>query len=378
MRRKIKHIITRLTCLCALIFLTGCIKMGMPEGEVPDETVETVSADQSNSKKAETAVLGFVSRLKAGDYNGLSESIYLPEGAFIFQEDLEWFLPRSQVGEIISSEEEISGITVSGTAIEKTVSFTFGSGQYALDLRLGNDNLWKIILDGLYVENWSLRIPAGCTLTVDEKNVDGYRRDLSSDQEYSVYTFPAIAAKTHRIAVTSSLYGRFTQEITPKSSSDTVPVICGIGEAETGNILRCIQIIWNGIYEAYTEGADVPDIRKYFVKDYDTNALTMLLKCNLPSLCTDAKNRGVTYRNFYLSAIEPWKKDNYGAATLAADNAVYVTFGYRLEFTDSEGNYHNCNKVTSLTVAYEGGTYRIRSLNDSTLFTYNNYQANDF
>ena len=213
---------------------------------------------------------------------------------------------------------------------------------------------------------------------MDDKDIEAYKKDMSGDVSYCLYTFPAIAAKTHRVVITSGLYGRFTQDITPKTSSDTYPVICEVSDAETGNILKCVQSIWNGIYESYLNGADVPAIRKYFTEDFDTNTLTQILNNYLPSLCVNAGKKDITYQNFFLSDIDPWKKDNYGAAILSSDNSVQVTFAYRLEFTDSNGDYHNCNKVTTLTMAYEDRTYRIKSLNNSTIFTYNNFNSNDF
>lgn len=229
----------------------------------------------------------------------------------------------------------------------------------------------------MYVENWSIKVPGDCTVTVDDQDVNSYKVTMQNiDAAYALYTFPAISTGSHTIVVTSSLYGSFTQSVTPKKTSDTYTMICKISDQETSNILSCIKSIWNGLYSDYKGGADVPSIRKYFTSTVDTNILTNILTSYFQIL--EGEKSNTTYSGFYITDVVPWTTDNYGAAILETNNSVTVNFGYRLEFVDGQGEYHNCNKVTSLVMAYEDGTYKIKTIPDTSLFTDNDYTNNDY
>ena len=367
-----RSVIKLVLLAAACVFLTGCVSVSA--GETGDDTA--VSTEESNLRKAENAVRSFTDALGKSDMAAVMDRIYLPEDAFISESDIEWYILRSSFAELYGDPCSITDISVNGTAVEKDVKVKAGKRSYGMKLKLGTDNTWKVCVDDAYFENWALKIPGGCGVTVDGKNVSEYLKKGTPGDEKDTYLFTTIAAKEHEISISSSLYGKFTMNVTPKSSSETYTAVCRIGEAETANILNSVQYIWNSLYDAYAEGQDVPSARRYFSSDYDLNGITAVMNESFPELQKGSGKE--SYGNFYMSEIIPWNSNNYGAARLNTDDSVRVEFGYKIEFSDDSGNYHNCNRVTDICMVYEDGAYRILSVPDGTLFSYNDYTRNDF
>lgn len=364
-----------LLCVAAALFLTGCmVSMEYPEEESAAVIKET-SSEEGNIKKAETTALSFLQAVVNQKYDGTAAMVFLPEGSIITDDDIAYCISQGKYADL-TGNASISDFALTGSTTEKTVSFKAGKASYQLSLKLGTDNLWKVVLDDLYVENWSVKAPGKCTLMLDGLDAESYRKVSSNtDSAYTTYTFPAVSARKHELVAKSPLYGTFSQSVTPKATSDTYTMVCSLSEQETGNILNCIRTIWNGLYDDYRTGADVPAIKKYFSSGFDTNGMTDILRTHFPKLEGGKKK---TYSDFIMTEITAWNTDNYGAATLQNDDAVAVTFGYRIEFVDEEGEYHNCNKVTNIVMIYEGGTYKIKSVPDTDLFSDNDYEKNDF
>lgn len=381
MSRK-KLVLTTLIIMVFMCLLNGCMMVGDSDEEDTTETV--VSIEEGNIQKAQRTIVNFVDAVRKQDYDSVLSLLYLPENAFIDSDDMAWYIPKSEYGDITGTDNSISDFSMDGTAVEKTAIFTIGKEKHSISLKLRDDNTWGVVLSNGYFENWNLRTPGGCTVTLDGKDLSMYKKEKietttesteATINAYDTYTLPAITAREHTLSLSSSLYGEFTQTVTPKSSSDTYTMVCKINDAESENVLKCIMAIWNSIYEVNENEGNVPEIQKYFVNGYDTNSLTDILKKDLKSL---KQGSGVKYSNFYMSEIKPWDKDNYGAVLLQGNNILSATFGYRLEFTDSEGEYHNANKVTTLYMAYEDSTYKIYSLNESKIFSENDYKNNDY
>lgn len=302
----------------------------------------------------------------------------MPVNSFISDADIEWYITRTPLADITGVSIESLEINVSDGALKKTAEVYVNKSGYAFDMELDSDNMWKIVLPELYVENWSLKIPKGCTAIVDGEAIDAYRVPATVIDTYDTYTFPAVAKQNMKVETTSSIFGSFTQEITPLTDSESIPVICKLNDAETTSILRQIQNIWNGLYTDYKNGVEIQAIKKYFTEDFDNTVMTSLFFSYFPTLEKSEKEKDVTFFNFYMKEAIPWTKDNYGCAILSSDNSVLVNFGYRIDFISSTGGAYNTNKVTEITMAYEDQTYKIKEVNDNSLFYDNDYTTNDF
>lgn len=366
----------------AMMNMNGCAKLSESFDETQAETESQTSSEEGLVTKAENLVRDFITAVNLQNYSGISSMVYMPKNSFVSDNSIQWYILRTSLADVTGVNIKNLDIEISDGALEKDATIYVNKSGYKLHLILDTDNTWKISLNGLYVENWSLKVPKGCSITIDGNNVDDYLIPATVIDNYDTYTFPAVAKQDMNVETTSPIYGKFNQTVTPSADSESVPLICKINDAETTNILRQIQSIWNNLYTDYSNGVEVSSIKKYFADDIDNNVLTDIMTSYFPALEQpdgDHKDNG-SYLNFYMKEIIPWTKDNYGSAILKSADSVQVNFGYRLDFTSTTGGVFNLNKVSQITMKYDqaNATYKIGQVDDTKLFFNNDYSTNDY
>lgn len=366
------------------VTISGCM---MKISESFDENIETeseTSVEEGITAKAETQVRDFIKKVNLQDYDGISQIVYMPQNAFVRDEDIKWYIDRSPLADITGIKINNLDIKIDGDAVKKNIAVYINKKGYLVPLVLDKDNNWKIQLPDLYVENWTLKVPKDCSVLVDNTRIDKYKSKVSITDEYDTYLFPAITKKELESVVESSIFGMFKQKITPLMDSETYPLICVLGDAETTNVLRSIQNIWNSLYNDYRNSTEVPALEKYFTSDFDKTEMTNIIFNYFPALETGPRDNtsreNIKYSSFFMKEVVPWTKDNYGAAILATDNSILVNFGYRIDFVSSNGGAYNTNKVSQLTMEYDNtnSVYKIKKVNNSKLFMDNDYTKNDY
>ena len=101
-----------------------------------------------------------------------------------------------------------------------------------------------------------------------------------------------------------------------KRRFQTVPLICKINDAETTNILRQIQNVWNALYTDYTNRVDIESVKKYFTDDFDNSVITDICSI-IPGSGKTRRERGSgIVLEFYMKEAIPWTTNNYGCAIL--------------------------------------------------------------
>lgn len=369
--------------------MTGCTK-------ISEHFSENVESDMENSEegmisKAESKMKSFIMAVNSQNYEGISEMVAFPDNAFITDKNIEWYIARTTLADITGINIHKLNIEVKDGTLKKSVAVYINKEGYAFDMELDSNNEWRVVLPDLYAENWSLKIPKGCTVTVNNSDISSYKTPATTVDDYDTYTFPAIAKQEMKVETTSSVFGKFEQTITPVTNSESMPVICKVNDDETTSILKHVQNIWNGLYKDYTNNVGAEALMKYFTDDFDSSEITNIMTLYFPQLETGPTEKEIgqiTYSNFYMKeAIPPISKDNYGCAILKSDNSVEVTFSYCIDFISQPLNYpYSVRKSSKITLAYvdapelgEGAkTYKIKKLNDSRLFTDNDYKTNDY
>ena len=372
------------------VSVTGCTRFSEDVSEKEDGVEAAANEEEGLISKAENTMREFITAVNTQKYDGITDLVEMPENAFITDQNVEWYITRTALADITGVQINKLDINVKEGALKKTVEVYVNKEGYSFDMELDSDNGWRVVLPDLYVENWSLKIPKGCTATIAGKDLTDYKTQSSIVDDYDTYTFPAIAKQKFTVETVSSVYGSFTQEIKPTSDSEALPVICKLSDAETTSILKHIKDIWNGLYKDYTNAVGVDAVKKYFTDDFDNTEITNVMDTYFPQLetgPTDKDAGAIMYSNFYMTETIPWTKNNYGAAILTADNAVEVNFGYRIDFNaQTTGGSYSVRKPTTITLAYvdapelgEGAkTYKIKKLNETKMFTDNDYETNDF
>lgn len=380
MNRQITNTFCVVVGLLALS-ISGCTKISETFNEQVEATTESeTSIEEGLVEKAENLMREFVTAVNLQKYEGIASYVYMPENAFITDENIQWYITRTALADITGISINKLEIDISDGALKKKLTVFVNGTGYAFDMELDNTNTWKIVLPELYVENWSLKIPKGCQTVVNNTSIDSFRVPTTVIDAYDTYTFPAIASQEMEITTTSSIFGSFTQKTIPVADSESIPVICKVSDAETTSILRQIQSIWNALYLDYKNGVEVDTLKKYFTDDFDNTEMTNIMFAYFPALEKSETEKEVYYTNFYMKETIPWTKDNYGCAILNSDNTVLVNFGYRIDFAATSGGSYNTNKVTQITMSYdtEAATYKIKHINDTSLFYDNDYKLNDY
>ena len=194
-----------ISLLVGLMLLSGCSKMSMAETDEHETAPRETSADEGNTYKAENTVISFIKALQASDFESVSKMVYMPTGSFYSADDIAWFMPRSDYAPLIGTGDAIDPeMSSGGSTIEKKVACYVGKDAYVFTLILGDDNTWRITIPNAYTENWSIKVPGRCAVTVDGKDVSEYLQPAAPDANYGLYTFPAIISNTHSVTVTSS------------------------------------------------------------------------------------------------------------------------------------------------------------------------------
>ena len=144
------------------------------------------------------------------------------------------------------------------------------------------------------------------------------------------------------------------------------------------------------MYKDYTNLVGVDAVKKYFTDDFDNSEITNIMSLYFPQLETGPTEKEIgeiRYSNFFMKETIPWTKDNYGSAILKSDSSVEINFGYRIDFVAQPTGYpFSVRKVSKITMAYvdapelgEGAkTYKIKKLNETKMFTDNDYKLNDY
>ena len=369
--------------------VTGCTKFS----EDFSEEAELQNPDNQEEgliSKAESRMKDFITAVNTQNYEGIKDLVAMPENALITDNNIEWYITRTALADITGVKINKLDIDVKEGTLKKNVEVYVNKEGYAFDMVLDSDNEWRIVLPDLYAENWSLKIPKGCMASINGEDISMYKIPATVIDDYDTYTFPAIPKQELQVNTTSSVYGEFKQTIKPATNSESIPVICKLNDDETSSILKHIQDIWNGLYKDYTNLVGVDAVKKYFTDDFDNSEITNIMSLYFPQLETGPTEKEIgeiRYSNFFMKETIPWTKDNYGSAILKSDSSVEINFGYRIDFVAQPTGYpFSVRKVSKITMAYvdapelgEGAkTYKIKKLNETKMFTDNDYKLNDY
>lgn len=362
--------------ILAIFLLGACTPMNDPGAAIDETTLPTNTIESGNMEKATDTASNFIHEIQAQNYTALFNLVSLPSNSLVTEDDVAWFLKRSDYADLTGVSFTISSVNLSGTSRNKLAHVVIGKDTYQIKLELDLNNEWKVVLDQLTINDWQLKVPKDSELVINLAAADAYKAETIED--YDLYVFPAIPNRELEITVNTEHFGSFTQTLQPTVSAEPFIFICRLNEDVTNEALLYIKDTWNGLYLDYAAGTDVPGISKYFSSDFDVNEQSNILLRYFPALAVSSYDPETSYFNFSLANIKPWEKDNYGAAILNASNTIIVNFGYTLEFVASDGGYHSVRRISSITLLYDSGQYMIQRINDPEFFSYNNYSENDF
>ena len=179
--------------LCSLAIATaafsaGCTRLseGSDNSDVSFEA-NAENLEEGSVAKAENCVKNFINAINTQNFDGIADMIYLPENAFVSDKNVEWYLQRSGVSDITGVKIKNFDVEISDGALTKDATVYINKSGYQFSLAMDADNQWKIVMNDMFVENWSLKVPKGCTITVDGVDVDQYKIPATAIDVYDTY-----------------------------------------------------------------------------------------------------------------------------------------------------------------------------------------------
>lgn len=196
----------------ALVILTfvGCSSPKTPPepSEVPQEVQET-AAERSIKK----LVKDFLTKIMVGNLSDLEDNILLPSDSFITEEDLSWYIPRSQVADFLDCKVnyEITKIESSNKEEEKNISkyvtVKVGEREYILNVVLDETNEWKFNFTDMMLQDWKFVVGDDVSvlingIAVNDSYIDGaYTGNDAVNDHCVIYSIPYIVKREIKLTL---------------------------------------------------------------------------------------------------------------------------------------------------------------------------------
>lgn len=167
-----KKVLCFVLCSMLLFLSVGCGKH--------NETIATTKAEE----KILEVSAEFINKIEKEDYENLKDYIFLPEHSFVTDADIKWFLPRTQMADLIGKRTDVvplefsDGNVPSGASETDTVAKTIiyqaenADDAYELLYVLDKNNEWKLYLENFLVEEFTFVADRNLNIKVNGIDID--------------------------------------------------------------------------------------------------------------------------------------------------------------------------------------------------------------
>lgn len=208
MKKLWKALVTLVITLIVLGFM-GCSSPKNPPtaSEAPKKIQET-AAERSIKKLTKD----FLTKVMAGNLTHLEDNILIPNNSFITEEDLIWYMPRSQVSDFLDSKVtyEITKIESSDKEdknISKYVTIKVDEREYILNVVLDDKNEWKFNFPDMFLQNWKFVVGDDVSvlisgIAVNDSYIEGaYTGNDAVNDHCVIYSIPYIVKREIKLTL---------------------------------------------------------------------------------------------------------------------------------------------------------------------------------
>lgn len=170
-KKSIKKAIILMSIFILLCGLSGCTSNGPSEYEPTNK----------QEKEAKKVADSFIKKIMNEDYDQIKKYVYLPDGAFIRDNDIAWYIPRSELADLVGAEKKqialskMTAQTVSvnegnnqNTSSKKLVYVTEDEKEYAINVLQDKENHWKVYFNKLYHKGFSFIVKKSNTVYIND------------------------------------------------------------------------------------------------------------------------------------------------------------------------------------------------------------------
>lgn len=202
---------------------------------------ETQIMTTKSEEEIAAASAKFINMIEKEEYKGLIDYIYLPEEVFVTNEDIEWFLPRTNLEDLVGKRTDVgilgfedasvpSDISES-TTVAKTVTYQSlenADDTYEMLYVLNRDNKWKLYIPGFLVSEFSFIADKNVGLKVNGVEIDSsyitdtYTEEDAPSKNSVVYTLHNVPNKKIPIVITQ---GKNSKTVTVDAGSEDTYII---------------------------------------------------------------------------------------------------------------------------------------------------------
>ena len=330
--------------------------------------------------KEEELAVSFVDALLHVDYatalSMLSSSVY-PD-ALVFEEDIQWALPRTDFRVLENIDRESVQYTTfldsNGAVTVKLTDAQGGNETVTVRTEIPKDGDGTPRVNGggdFYRSKYSFRTPSNVQVEINGLPVDKshiVKKNTGTISMYTDWTVPVIGVKDKEFRIYCDNFDT-TKAITPKSFSDPQKdEDCRIFPMyEDEDILLAVKNLWNTMYAvASSNDAKASDLYPYIATDADPDVAQNILD-GYRSLDAEAdQNLKMTQAVFRTDGVSFWADNHH----------LVVNFGYELTWDYHGGK--SMKRLSSIILAKENDGWRVYRVTDSELFTWLNYFTNQW
>lgn len=165
MKKLWKALLVLVITIVIFVFMGCSTKKNPPAAsEAPPKKIQETAAERSIKKLTKD----FLTKIMAGNLSHLEDNILIPNNSFITEEDIIWYIPRSQVSDFLDTKVtyEIAEIKASEKEedknISKYVTIKVDEREYILNVALDDKNEWKFNFPDMFLQNWKFIVGMTC------------------------------------------------------------------------------------------------------------------------------------------------------------------------------------------------------------------------
>lgn len=172
----------------------------------------------------------FVKKVQKEDYKDIKSYIYIPDSTFIKDDDVSWYIERSNLEDIVGMSKKqivLTNMEKDNTVIDdsdnnnattrKLTYTTEDSEDYEIILVQDRNNDWKIYMPDIYVSNYKYKAEKSLTTYINGIEVTSDYIEKSNgvvDDNYTTYDIPFVPNR--EFTITSS--DGFEENVTSNDS----------------------------------------------------------------------------------------------------------------------------------------------------------------
>lgn len=210
MKKLWKALLVLVITIVILVFMGCSTKKNPPAAsEAPPKKIQETAAERSIKKLTKD----FLTKIMAGNLSHLEDNILIPNNSFITEEDIIWYIPRSQVSDFLDTKVtyEIAEIKASEKEedknISKYVTIKVDEREYILNVALDDKNEWKFNFPDMFLQNWKFIVGDDVSvlingITVNDSYIEGaYTGNDAVNDHCVIYSIPYIVKREIKLTL---------------------------------------------------------------------------------------------------------------------------------------------------------------------------------